>query len=298
MNLNFGKYHIGWLLSALVGLVVLLGLSNPAKAQEIRIVSIDGSLTEIVYALGKGGLVVGRDTTSTYPEAAIKLPDVGYMRALSAEGILSLRPTLVLVTSDAKPQKVLTQLKKAGVQVEIIENRYSIEGVEHKILKVAEALGIPEDGKRLVSKMRKEVEQAQTKARALQKDGQVPNAIFVLNMRKGNMMVAGADSRADQLMKMIGIHNPVAQYFNGYKPLTPEAAVKYNPQYILTMQQSVQSSGGVKSMKQSTVLQMTDAGKNGRIIVLENSDLSFGPRLGQALNNLTSAIFNYSNRTG
>jgi len=282
-----------WFLTTLFSLWFLFGAS--AKAESQRIVTIDGALTEIVYALGMGEHVVGRDVTSTYPQEVMKLPSVGYMRGLSAEGILSLDPSLVLVTADAKPRKVLTQLQKAGVKVEIIDNDYSLKGVMKKIEDVARILNVSDKGKQLASKVEQEVMAAQKRAssalKSQYKDGEGPRAIFVLNMRKGNMMVAGGQTRANQLMDMVGVVNPVAGEFNGYKPLTPEAAVKYNPQYILTMQHSVKAAGGLEKMKQSTVLQMTEAGKKEQIVVLANSDLGFGPRLGEALNHLADAVY-------
>jgi iron complex transport system substrate-binding protein len=284
------KIYQAWLLSGLfVTLVVVLGLSNPAKAEQ-RIVSIDGAMTEIVFALGKGADVVGRDTTSDYPAEAAKLPDVGYMRALSAEGILSLNPTLVLATSDAKPQKVLMQLKQAGVNVEIIPNQYTLQGVVNKIESVAKVLNETAKGQQLIDELNTQVADAQNLAKQQSQQGQL-SGIFVLNARKGNLMVAGNHSRANTLMEMAALNNPVATEFNGYKPLTPEAAIQYNPAFILTMQHSVQSVGGLKQFEQSKVLAMTEAGKNKRYIVLDNSDLNFGPRLGQALTKLVKSAY-------
>ena len=82
-----------------------------------RVVSVGGALTETVYALGAGELLVGSDTTSYYPEAAANSPKVGYQRALSAEGILSLSPDLVIMTDEAGPPPVLAQLNSAGVNM-------------------------------------------------------------------------------------------------------------------------------------------------------------------------------------
>lgn len=294
MSVSLKKYTLlPWVVS-FIALFLLLGLSNPLKAAGERIVTIDGSLTEIVFALGKGEEVVARDITSTYPSEALKLPSVGYMRNLSAEGILSLKPTHVLVTADAKPQKVLTQLKEAGVKVTIIKNEYSLAGVLNKVEEVSAALGVSSQGKLLSKEISHSVNEALVRTEHYQKmrlSGQKPRAIFVLNMRQGNMMVAGDGSRANKLMQMIGVDNPVATKIKGYKPLTPEAAIQYNPEFVITMQHNIKSSGGIEKMKSSQILQMTDAGKKGRIVVLDNGDLSFGPRLGKALNYLADSIY-------
>ena len=105
-----------WLFVIFIALFVLLGASNPVHSGQ-RLVTIDGSITEIVYALGEQHRLVGRDVTSNYPAEAQKLPNVGYMRQLSTEGVLSLQPDMVIVTSDAKPSKVLDQLQDSKVQV-------------------------------------------------------------------------------------------------------------------------------------------------------------------------------------
>lgn len=291
MFLRKAYYQAWWVWVGFISLVVLLGLSNPAKAQTERVVTIDGSLTEIVFALGEGSKVVGRDVTSVYPKQVMDLPSVGYMRALSAEGILSLNPTLVIATSDAKPQKVLQQLQKAGVKVEIIDNTYSAEGVTDKIVQVAKVLNVESAGQMLVDKVSAEVQQARDYANTqLQKSGE-KQAIFILNARKGNLMVAGDQTRANKLMSMVGVVNPLASSIKGYKPLTPESAIQYNPEYILTMAHSVKTAGGLDTFKKSKILQMTAAGKQDRYVVLSNDDLGFGPRLGQAMQRLADAIY-------
>ncbi len=68
-----------------------------------RIVTIGGDVSEITYALGVGDLIVGRDSTSLNPKALKALPDVGYIRLLNAEGILALKPTLILSSQRAEP---------------------------------------------------------------------------------------------------------------------------------------------------------------------------------------------------
>ncbi|MGE4499770.1 MAG: hemin ABC transporter substrate-binding protein [Hydrogenovibrio sp.] len=261
-------------------------------AEKPRVVAIDGSISEIVYALGKGDLMVGRDITTTYPKEAAKLPSVGYMRQLSAEGILSLNPTLVLATKDAKPQNVLTRLQDAGVHVEIVENVYTPEGVEAKIKQIAKVLDAQAAGDKLVEQVRQSVNQAKVFAeKAIQQQGKSAKAIFVLNVRGGNMMVAGKHSRADKMMQLAGIENPAAEQFNGYKPLTAEAAIQYNPDYLLTMQHGVGSAGGKEAILNTPAIRMTQAGKNGRLLVMDDSFLTFGPRLGEAIESLVKQVY-------
>ncbi len=273
----------------LIGLAITWG--SYANADSKRIVAIDGSLTEIIFALGEGDQLVGRDITSSYPAAALKLPSVGYMRSLSAEGILSLRPKLVIATKDAKPQRVLLHLKQIGVNVELIENKFTVEGVKHKIRQVAKILNREEKGEVLVKDLQASVDRATAKAkRAKQQHGKA-RAIFILNMRGGNMMVAGRNSRANTMLELAQITNPAAPHFKIFKPLTAEAAIQYNPQFIITITHGISSAGGRDAILNSPAISMTDAGRNQQLIVMGNNFLTFGPRLGEAIEELVNAVY-------
>lgn len=270
-------------------LVLMLASFQNTYANQQRIVTIDGSLTEIVYALGLGDRVVGRDVTSTYPVEATKLPSVGYMRALSSEGILSLNPSVIFATTDAKPRKVLDQLKEAGVEVVLIKNTFSLKGVENKVMQVAKYLKVEAKGKQLVKKIQQSVADAQAFAKQQTLKNKA-KGIFVLSMRGGNIMAAGENTRADVLMKLASVDNPAASAISGYKPLTAEAAIEYNPQIVLTMQHGVKSAGGKNAILNTPAIRMTEAGMKKRLIVLDNGALTFGPRLGEAITDLVKAV--------
>ena len=142
-----------------LALIAVMALASTADAAQ-RIVSIGGPVTEIVYALGAGGDVVGVDTSSTYPETATRLPQVGYQRRLSAEGVLSLQPDVVLVTSDAGPPAALDQLK-AVVEIVEVPAVYTINGAEAKIRLIARTLGRETQGEQLVDALQRDLAAAQ-----------------------------------------------------------------------------------------------------------------------------------------
>jgi iron complex transport system substrate-binding protein len=143
---------------------LILVTSVSLKADAPRIVSIGGPVTEIVYALGADKDLVGVDTSSIYPEAATKLPQVGYQRMLSAEGVLALHPTLILASADAGPPPVVDQLKQSGVTWITIPAENSVDGARAKIEAVAHALHRDDQGKVLVQHLKDEVAKAQTLA--------------------------------------------------------------------------------------------------------------------------------------
>ncbi len=263
-----------------ITLLALL-LVLPAQASE-RVVSIDGSLTEIVYALDAAGSLVAVDTTSLYPEAAQQLPDVGYMRQLSAEGILALRPTLVLASTDAGPDSVFTQLQQAGVRIVRIANDYSLDGVLNKVEQVAAALQRPAAGEALNARIRSEAEAALQRIPA---NATPPATLFILGAGNRGLMAAGTQTQADAMLGLLHAHNVMS--YSGYKPVSPEATLQVNPQVVL-----VAHTGPAQGNALSTQLAMTDAFRQQRIHTLDTSlVLGFGPRIGTALNRLVDLLY-------
>ena len=115
--------------------------ANPAAFDAPRVVSLGGAMTETVYALGAEDQLVGTDTTSLYPAAALQTAKVGYMRQLSAEGLLSLRPDAVLGTNEAGPAVVLDQIRSAGVRVELVPVDHTWGQVQRQLQLVGRVTG-------------------------------------------------------------------------------------------------------------------------------------------------------------
>ena len=255
-------------------LIAVTGLASQASAD--RLVSIDGSLTEIIYALGAEADLVGVDTTSTYPAAATELPNVGYMRALSAEGILSLAPDRVITTADAGPADALSQLQAAGIEITILDNTPSLAGLISKIQSTATVLGQREAGDNLATQVEADVEQAQ---KAIAEQLGPLKVMFVMDGGSRGFQVAGRDTLADGVLDVAGFTN-VFDDIQGYKPLTPEAAINANPDVILVFH----SQKSLDELAANPALSLTQAVNNGQLYNVDDlALLSFGPRLGTAL---------------
>jgi iron complex transport system substrate-binding protein len=240
----------------------------------------------IRYALGAGARLVGVDTSSTYPEAATRLPQVGYQRALSVEGILSLRPSLVLATAEAGPPAVLHQLQTAGIPVLTIPAPYTVEGVQVKIWLIAQALELSSQGEQLVQALTRDI--AMTSA-LLQSARVHPRVLFLYARGQGALQVSGRGTAADAMITLAGGVNAVTGY-EGYKPLTPEAAIAAAPDVLLMPARGLDSVGGIDGLLQAPGVALTPAGQERRIIAMDDLYLlGFGPRLGQAVRDL--AIF-------
>ena len=282
--------QVWWLFVTFVALFVLLGASNPVQSGQ-RLVTIDGSITEIVYALGEQHRLVGRDVTSNYPVEAQKLPSVGYMRQLSTEGVLSLQPDMVIVTSDAKPSKVLDQLQESKVQVFVVDNQPTIDGVIHKVVEVAKILGVEQKGDVLVAQIRQQVTQAQQSIQqTLAQQKQAIKAIFILGIRNGNLSVAGQGSRANALLNLLHVENPVEKQIHNYQSLSAEAAIKASPDLIIMIEQGVSMSGGKRAIFSNPILLQTQIAQHEKLLIMPNDALHFGPRIGEIMLQVSQQI--------
>lgn len=251
-----------------------------AASSAQRVISLGGPITEIVYALGAQDALVAADLSSTYPEAAAQLPKVGYQRTIAAEGVLALRPTLVLATSEAGPPPAIEQIKKAGVTLTVIPSEHSQEGAKAKIRGVAAALNRTEQGERLCSALDSAMAVATARRDSA---GAGPKVIFIYARGAGALQISGQGTAADAMIALAGGKNAVSGY-EGYKPLTPEAVLAAAPDVIVMTSSGLQSLGGADGLLRTAPgLDKTPAGKTKRIVALDDELLlGFGPRLGEA----------------
>lgn len=270
-----------------LALTLLAPLTGLQAADAPRLVAIGGPVTEIVYALGADKDLVGVDTSSTYPEPATKLAQIGYQRMLSAEGVLGLHPTTILASAEAGPPPVVEQLKQSGVNWTTIPADNSVAGAKAKIESVAQALNLDEKGKALVAHLDAEIAKAQSLA-AAQKSK--PKVLFIYARGGGVVNVAGQKTAADAMITLAGGVNAVSGY-DGYKPITAEAVVAAAPDIILLPGHGLQSLGGMDGLLKQPGLEATPAGKSKRVVTMDDLLLlGFGPRLGEAVQQLVPLI--------
>ncbi|TGP50370.1 hemin ABC transporter substrate-binding protein [bacterium M00.F.Ca.ET.230.01.1.1] len=252
-----------------------------------RIASIGGSITEIVYALGEEGRLVARDSTSNYPEAAVKLPDVGYMRALSPEGVLSVNPTGILALQGSGPKEAVDVLKKSSVPFIEVPDRYNHEGILEKIRVVGKALGVEAKAEKLVAETDAKLTAAEKQTVSIKNRKRV---LFALSTQGGKILVAGSDTAADGIIKLAGAVNAV-DGFSGYKSMTDEAIVSAKPDVILTMK----GGGPPISEEQlfaNPAVASTPAGANRKMISMWGGYLlGFGPRTADAIHDLAVSLY-------
>lgn len=258
---------------------LLVSVSLAPGAEKERLVSGSGSLTEIIYAVGAGDELVAVDTTSVYPEAAAAKPKIGYARALSSEGILSMQPDLFLITDEAGPTAVVDQLRGAGLPMVVVEEQHSVEGVRNKIRQVAEAVNRSEAGRELLDEFDRQMEKVET----LRAEAPEATALFLFGAGGGSPMAAGQKTGGNAVLELAGFKN-VMNGYEGYKPVSAEAIVAKNPAWLVTTSGTVDGAGGLDAMLNEPGLAATVAAEKGQVIVVNDSMLlNFGPRLPKAL---------------
>ncbi len=254
----------------------------PNLAKLPRLVTVSGAITEVVYALGAEAQLVGTDTTSLYPAAALKTPKVGYLRQLSAEGLLSLKPDAVIATTEAGPPVVLSQLRSAGVRLELIESDHTWAEVQRKVQAVGRAAAREVQATALQARLDAEWATVQQRVAA---GTRKPRVLFVLS-HSGSPQVSGEKTAAHAVIGYSGGINCLSG-FQGYRPMTAEAMASAAPDIILTSTQSIEAHGGVDKFWERPELALTPAFKK-RALVTQDAllQLGFGPRLPQAVGEL------------
>lgn len=263
------------------------GRARAAVPTADRLVSIGGAVTEIVFALGAGDRVIAVDSTSYYPPEAKRLPDVGYLRQLVAEPIIALDPSLVLLLEGAGPPTTIEQLRAAEVPLLVVPDDPSVGGIVEKIRVVAAAVGREAEGDALTRSIDAELTRL---GAALAEAQDRPRVLFVLAAGNGRLLAAGDDTAAAGIIALAGGRNAVAG-FDGYKPLSGEAAVAAAPDLLLFMDRTLDEMGGLDGVAARPELALTPAVQAGRVKAMDGLLLlGFGPRTPQAVRELAAAL--------
>lgn len=245
-----------------------------------RLVVLGGPITEIVFALGAEADVVGVDKTSLYPERARTLPQVGVVRAISAEGVLSAQPTKILSSSSLGPPAAVKQLQQSGVPLVLVENPRDEATLCAAITLLGRETGRESAAAALLARIEKELQAV----RALTARRPAPAVVFLMGLG-GGLSAAGAETQADGIVTLAGGKNVFAQ-FRGYKPVSEEAILQARPDFILVAAHTV--AGEVSAPKDPKALlrrlgfKSVDALETTQVVPIDLGEyLILGPRTGE-----------------
>jgi iron complex transport system substrate-binding protein len=243
----------------------------------MRLISIGGALTEIIYLLKADTELVGVDTTSTYPAAATRLPNVGYTRSLSSEGILALRPTQLIATEDAGPPIVLKRIVDARIPLIILPSGHQFKDLIDRVHIIGRLVHKPDIAQALASRLH--LEWRNTQEHVSHSTLKNIRVLFVLSQNPSQLMVGGEKTSADAMIAYAGASNAIPG-LRGFKPLNPEAVIAANPDVVLVTDQGMKAVGGVSGVLRFPGISQTRAGKEQKVISLEAMYLlGFGPRM-------------------
>ncbi|AYM63222.1 hemin ABC transporter substrate-binding protein [Agrobacterium fabrum] len=263
--------------------------SDKGNPEAKRIVAVGGTVTEILYALGAQDRIVARDSTSSYPADVLAKPDIGYMRALSSEGILSQKPDLILSEDGAGPADVISILKASAVSFVTVDTPPSGDAIPKKIEDVGAAVGLSDKARALAAETKAGLDALAKDVAAVPEKGR-KRVLFVLSSAGGRVMAAGKDTEAAAIIAMAGGIN-AAEEINGYKPLTDEAVIAAAPDVVLTMARG-DHAGKADEIFALPAFQSTPAAASKALISMDGLYLiGFGPRTPAAGRELAHKLY-------
>ncbi len=257
-----------------------------------KIVSLSGTITETLFALGHGDQIIGVDVTSTYPASVKDLPQLGHISRLNVEAVLSLQPDLIILDETSSQSSEVEQLRGAGIDILAIPTEHSFNNPIAMAEVLQQKLGGSDDR---LKEIKTELEQQTTQLKDLLADQESqPKVLFVYARGKGSMMVAGTDTPADAIIGLAGGENAVSD-FEGFKALSVEGLVSAQPDVILMFDSGLKSIGGIDGIAEVPGLAQTPAGKNKKVIAMDGLYLlGFTPRVGAATLDLAKQLHNTS----
>lgn len=257
--------------------------TTEATTSNERIVSLNGAITETLVDLGQRSNIVGIDITSTFPtDLSTTATQLEHVNKINIEALMALKPTIIYIAKKDLNDNLKKQLEDANIKLVVIDQVYSVDGTKQLIKEIATTLNIT-DYTQLLAKI--DQDQAQLKTLANK-----PKVLFIYARGASNLFVAGNNTPMQNIIELAGGQNAVTG-FDDFKPLTPEALLNSNPDYILLFDTGLQSMGGIDGVLKIEGLNRTNAGKNKKIIAMDGLLLTgFTPRLGEAITKLNQQL--------
>jgi iron complex transport system substrate-binding protein len=268
---------------------VAVNINSPKK-----IITLNATTTEIVYALGKGDLIVAVDNSANFPEAATKLTRLGHPYRPSVEGMVSLKPELIIATEDTLPEASREQLRTAKIQVLVLETSYKdgLDGLKRRISLIGDAL----DAKEQALKLNNDIDNtAKALAEKVAKLDKKKKVFFLYAHGQSKGFIYGRDTGSHQLIELAGATN-AADFTTGTKPLTAEAMVQASPEAIIMLGRGLTAVGGLDNALTMPGVPLTPAGRDKKVFQVDDSIRWIGPRFIQFADQLFEQLYGKNER--
>jgi iron complex transport system substrate-binding protein len=261
-----------------------------------RIVVLNQAIAEIVISLGLQSNIIGRDATTTI-ESLESVPEVSNGHDVSAESVLSLRPTVVIGDTRTGPPEAIEQLRGAGVAVVIAPEVWTLSALPGRVELLAAALGVPRAGERLVALSESSVDDA------LKNVGNAKSilrvAFLYVRGTASVYLLGGSGSGADEIVAAAGgVDVGALNGLSAFTPLTAEAIVQADPDVLLVMTRGLESVGGIDGLLALPGVSSTRAATMRAVIAVDDDLLlSFGPRTGALIERLAELLRTFGSDT-
>ena len=272
---------VGWSLFAVGAFSAPL---DETQTTSPRIVAAGGSITEIVFALGRGDWVIATDSTSMYPKEATSLTKLGYFRQLSTEGVLAQQPTMLLGAEATGPSVALEQIAHAGVEVTTFNVDKNLSGLKRLVLDIGEKLSASDNAITLVHDIEKKVEQQKARYADKTLAFNTPiKALFVVANNDRGITVAGKNTVPQALFDTLGIVN-IGAAVEGYKVMHAESVLMQNPDIVIAAGHMLRGKSAKDALCTHHALAATFAGIHCLVEAMDSSiSLGLSPRFDVAL---------------
>ncbi|MEA1606184.1 heme/hemin ABC transporter substrate-binding protein [Pseudomonas spirodelae] len=257
-----------------------------------RWISSGGSLSEWVVALGGESRLVGVDSTSQHPQSLRALPSIGYQRQLAAEGMLTLRPDMLIGSEEMGPPPVLAQLRGAGVRVEMLSSKADLSSLQASLQRIGILLGEPQRADQAFAAYQQRLQQQADWLVIAQRQQAAPGVLLLLGHAGASPMVGGKDTSADWLIEHAGGRNLASH--SGFKALSTEALLALDPEVVIIADRSLSGAAAREALlQQNPALAATRAARNQSLLMLDPTLLvgGLGPRLPDGLAALSAAFY-------
>jgi iron complex transport system substrate-binding protein len=259
--------------------LVALGCNRDATTSKRaeRVVSVSKQINEFMFDIGAEGVIVGRDLTSIYPPAIKSLPSVGYHRALSAEGITSLKPTLFLTDGNVGPESVLDQLKKVGIPIVTLNPGKSEHSAQALMIQLGKRFNREHAADSVVSAWKSGMAEVRSDSSAF---AGTPVRVLIMHFGQLNNSYLGiaSGSPADVMLHLAGGVNAIDSVGRMTR-LTPELITKTKPDVIIATDVGFDRLGSADKFASLPGVSLTPAGRAKRIYRVDETEVMyFGPR--------------------
>jgi iron complex transport system substrate-binding protein len=243
-----------------------------------RVVGVSKQINEFLYEIGAESVLVARDLTSIYPPAIRTLPSVGYHRALSAEGIISMRPTMLLTDGNLGPDGVVEQVKKVGIPVVVMRPGSTVDSAQALMEQLGERFGRKDAADSVIAAWNRDMSAAL--ADSARWAGASKPRVLVMHFGQLNnsYLALKRGSAADRIITWAGGTNAVDSV-GGMMRLTPELIARAAPDVIIATDVGFDRMGSAGKFATLPGVSLTPAAKSGRVYRVDETDVMyFGPR--------------------